>query len=194
LFTGDSQLIKYFFYTSLLFCSAIYANESYKIDPEHSFANWKIRHVVAMTSGTVPDINGIIDINRQNISQSQIEVRINLLGINSNHKKRDEHIKEKKFLDVENFSTVIFVSTKIESSDNQSGIITGELTLHGISKIISMPFKVLGFGDDPWGGYRVGIEVNTSILSTDFGYAWAENNSALGNEVILEFLIEGIKQ
>ena len=57
-----------------------------------------------------------------------------------------------------------------------------------------MPFKVLGFGDDPWGGYRVGIEANTSILSTDFGYAWAENNSALGNEVILEFLIEGIKQ
>ena len=193
-FNGDSQLIKYFLYASFLLYGSLYANESYKIDPEHSFANWKILHVVAMTSGTVPNINGVIDIDRQNINLSKIDVEINLLGINSNHVKRDAHIKEKKFLDVESFSTVTFVSSKIESSDNQTGIITGQLTLHGISKQISMPFKIIGFGDDPWGGYRVGIEANTVILSTDYNYKWTEKNSALGNEVILEFLIEGIRR
>ena len=58
-----------------------------------------------------------------------------------------------------------------------------------------MPFKVLGYGSDPWGGYRVGIQANTTIKVSDFGYTWGEKpNASLGNEVVLEFLIEGIRQ
>jgi len=176
-------------------CYSVGASERYNIDPEHSFSNWKIRHVVSMTSGTVTDMSGLVIIDRDDIKKSKINIKINLLGITSNHKKRDSHIKEKKFLDTENFSKVTFVSNEIKSDNNNSGTISGLINLHGVAKEISMPFKVLGYGSDPWGGYRVGIQANTTIKASDFGYKWGEKlNSSLGNEVELEFLIEGIRQ
>jgi polyisoprenoid-binding protein YceI len=148
-----------------------------------------------MTSGTVSDMSGIIIIDRNDIKNSEINIEINLLGINSNHKKRDSHIKKKKFLDTDNFSKITFVSNKIKSDNNNSGTIKGLINLHGVDKEISMPFRVLGYGDDPWGGYRVGIQANTIIKASDFGYTWGKKiNSSLGDEITLEFLIEGIRQ
>ena len=148
-----------------------------------------------MTSGTVSDMSGIIIIDRNDIKNSEINIEINLLGINSNHKKRDSHIKKKKFLDTDNFSKITFVSNKIKSDNNNSGTIKGLIYLHGVDKEISMPFRVLGYGDDPWGGYRVGIQANTIIKASDFGYTWGKKiNSSLGDEITLEFLIEGIRQ
>ena len=188
-------MTRYFSYFLIFLCYSVGAIETYNIDPEHSFSNWKIRHVVSMTSGTVSDMSGIITIDRDDINKSEINIKINLLGINSNHKKRDLHIKEKNFLDTDNFSKITFVSNEIKSNDNNTGTIKGLLNLHGISKEISMPFKVLGYGSDPWGGYRVGIQANTTIKVSDFGYTWGEKpNASLGNEVVLEFLIEGIRQ
>jgi polyisoprenoid-binding protein YceI len=187
--------MRYLSYFLILICFSVGANERYNIDPEHSFSNWKIRHVVSMTSGTVSDMSGIIIIDRNDIRKSEINIEINLLGINSNHKKRDSHIKEKKFLDTDNFSKITFKSNEIKSDNNNSGTIKGLINLHGVDKEISMPFRVLGYGDDPWGGYRVGIQANTIIKASDFGYTWGKKiNSSLGDEITLEFLIEGIRQ
>ena len=187
--------MKYLSYFLILISFSVDAKERYNIDPEHSFSNWKIRHTVSMTSGTVSDMSGIIIIDRNDIQKSEINIEINLLGINSNHKKRDSHIKEKKFLDTDNFSKITFKSNEIKSDNNNSGTIKGLINLHGVVKEISMPFKVLGYGGDPWGGHRIGIQANTTIKASDFGYTWGEKpNSSLGNKVTLEFLIEGIRQ
>jgi polyisoprenoid-binding protein YceI len=166
----------------------------YNIDNEHSFANFKIRHIVSKTSGTIPNINGLIKIDKNNLSKSSINVQINLMDINTNHKKRDNHIKEKKFLDINNFSIINFTSSKIESKNNIDGLIYGVLELHGVKKNISFPFKVLGFGIDPWGGYRVGIEAKTLINASDYGYKWGiKKNSSLGDKIEINLLIEGKK-
>lgn len=170
------------------------APEAYKIDNAHSFANWSIRHVVSKASGTFNDITGNISIDRDNLANSSVDAKINVLSVNSGHAKRDAHIKEKDYLDTEKFAEMRFVSTKIEAKSTTEGVMTGTLTLHGVTKELSIPFKVLGFGADPWGGQRSGFEAHTAIKASDFGFAWAlKPNAPVGDDIEITLLIEGVK-
>lgn len=168
--------------------------ESYRIDDTHSFANWTIRHVASKTSGTFSDVSGKILIDRENLAHSSVEAKINLLSVNSSHAKRDENIKKDEYLDVAKFAEMTFVSSKVEAKSNTEGVITGTFTLHGVAKQMSFPFTVLGFGTDPWGGYRMGIEAHTSLKASDFGLNWAlKPNAPVGNDIEITLLIEGVK-
>jgi polyisoprenoid-binding protein YceI len=180
----------------VLFYSIAYAEpDAYRIDDTHSFANWSIRHVASKTSGTFSDIKGKILIDQDHLANSSVEAKINMLSVNSNHVKRDEHIKKSDYLDVDKFAEMTFVSTKVEADNNIEGVITGNLTLHGITKTMTFPFKVLGFGADPWGGFRMGIEAHTSIKASDFGFTWGvKPNAPIGDDIEIQLLIEGIKQ
>jgi polyisoprenoid-binding protein YceI len=173
---------------------ALADQEAYRIDDSHSFANWTIRHVASKTSGTFSDIKGKILIDRNNLANSSVEAKINLLSVNSSHAKRDEHIKKAEYLDVTKFSEMTFVSSKIEAKNNTEGLITGTFTMHGVAKQITFPFKVLGFGTDPWGGYRTGIEAHTSLKASDFGFTWPlKPNAPVGDDIEITLLIEGVK-
>lgn len=173
---------------------ALADQETYRIDDNHSFANWTIRHVASKTSGTFTDIKGKILIDRDNLANSSVEAKINLLSVNSSHAKRDEHIKKEDYLDVAKFSEMTFVSSKIETKNNTEGVITGTFTMHGVAKQMTFPFKVLGFGTDPWGGYRTGIEAHTSLKASDFGFTWAlKPNAPVGDDIEITLLIEGVK-
>jgi polyisoprenoid-binding protein YceI len=93
-----------------------------------------------------------------------------------------------------------FMSTKVAVSSSSSiapveGILTGNFTMHGVTKEISFPFKILGFGSDPWGGYRVGLEAHTLIKASDYGFGWASKAGApIGDDIEVTLLIEGVKQ
>lgn len=178
------------------FASNLFAQTGhYKIDPEHSFANWKIRHVVAKTSGTIPNMTGTIQINVEDMNQTSVQVEMSLLDINSHHKKRDNHIQEEKFLNTALNPKIHFVSHQISMTDDNNGIVSGVLSLGGVEKKIDIPFTVLGFGEDPWGGFRVGLEGNIILHASDFGYTWGvKENSALGDKIEINLLLEGIKQ
>ena len=168
--------------------------EAYRIDDGHSFANWTIRHVASKTSGTFSDVKGKILIDRDNLANSSVEAKINVLSVNSSHAKRDEHIKKDEYLDAAKFSEMTFVSSKVEAKNNSEGVITGTLTLHGVAKQMTFPFKVLGFGTDPWGGYRMGLEAHTSLKASDFGFGWATKpNAPVGDDIEITLLIEGVK-
>ncbi len=173
---------------------ALADQETYKIDDSHSFVNWSVRHVVSKTSGTFSDVKGNILIDRKNLANSSIEAKINLLSVNSSHAKRDSHIQKDEYLDVGHFAEAKFVSNKISASSDTEGTLTGKLTLHGVTREISFPFKVLGFGADPFGGYRMGLEGRTSINASDYGFAWPlKPNAPVGDDVELTLLIEGVK-
>lgn len=169
--------------------------EVYGIDNSHSFANFSVRHVVSKTSGTFPDIKGKIVIDRADLSKSSVEARINVLSVNTSHAKRDAHIKEKpEYLEAGKFGQMDFVSTKVEATGPDAGILTGKLTLHGVTREISFPFKVLGFGKDPWGGNRMGVEAHTSLKASDYGFGWAADpNGPVGNDIEITLFIEGVK-
>lgn len=174
---------------------AVAGQETYEIDPAHSFANWTIRHVVAKTSGTFNEIKGKVMIDRENLANSGVDATINVFSVSSNHPKRDEHIKKEDFLDASKYGEMRFVSSKVTASGTNEGVLTGKLTLHGVTKEISFPFKVLGFGSDPWGGYRTGIEAQTSIKASDYGFTWAAKpNAPLGDDIQITLLIEGVRK
>jgi len=168
--------------------------DAYRIDDTHSFANWTIRHVASKTSGTFSDIKGKILIDRANLANSSVEAKINVLSVNSSHAKRDDHIKKSDYLDAEKFSEMTFVSTKIVANSESEGVITGSFTMHGVTKEMTFPFKVLGFGLDPWGGYRMGIEAHTTLKASNFGFSWPlKPDPPVGDEIEITLLIEGVR-
>ncbi len=179
----------------VLACShALAEPEAYRIDDSHSFANWSLRHVASKTSGTFSDITGKILIDRDNLANSSVEAKINMLSVNSSHAKRDKNIQKADFLDVEKFAEMTFVSKKIEAKSNTEGVMTGVLTMHGVAKEMTFPFKVLGFGIDPWGGNRTGFEAKTLLKASDFGFGWGiKPNAPVGNDIEITLLIEAVK-
>ena len=182
--------------TALILASshAIAEPDAYRIDDSHSFANWSIRHVASKTSGTFSDITGKILIDAKDLTKSSVEAKINMLSVNSSHAKRDEHIKKPEYLDVEKFAEMTFVSKKIEAKSNTEGVMTGALTMHGVTKEMTFPFKVLGFGIDPWDGYRTGFEAHTALKASDFGFAWPlKKDAPVGDDIEITLLIEGVK-
>jgi len=183
--------------TIIVFSNATMADpEAYRIDNTHSFANWTIRHVASKTSGTFSDVSGKLLIDSKNLAHSSITAKINVLSVNSSHQKRDEHIKKAEYLDAATFSEMTFVSTKVTvlANNNSEGVLTGNFTMHGVTKEITFPFKILGFGSDPWGGFRVGVEAHTLIKASDYGFGWASKVGApVGDDIEVTLLIEGVK-
>lgn len=169
--------------------------ENYKIDNAHSFANFSIRHVASKLSGTFSDVTGNLKIDRDNLANSSVDAKISLLSVNTSLAKRDEHIKKEEYLDVGHFADMQFVSTKVLASKNANeGVITGKLTIHGVTKELTFPFKVLGYANDPWGGYRTGIEAKTNLKASDFGFSWAAKaGGPVGDDLEVTLLIEGVK-
>lgn len=174
--------------------AAVAGPVTYKIDAAHSFANWSVRHVVAKASGTFNEITGNISIDADNLANSSVDAKINVLSVNSGLAKRDAHIKEKDYLNAGQFAEMRFVSTKIEAKSATEGMMTGKFTMNGVTKEIALPFKVLGFGNDPWGGERSGFEAKTSLKASDYGFGWGvKPNAPVGDDIEVTLLIEAVK-
>jgi polyisoprenoid-binding protein YceI len=171
--------------------------ETYMIDKVHSMANFKIRHLFSKVSGTFSDLTGTIWIDRGNLETSRVDATINVHSVDTNHEKRDNHLRSKDFFHVDKYPIMRFVSTTIKVTGENEGVMSGELTMHGVTRSVQLPFKILGFGPDPWGGYRSGFEATTIIKRSDFGINYGldpkKGGSAVGDEVEINILIEGIK-
>jgi polyisoprenoid-binding protein YceI len=170
--------------------------ETYAIASDHSFANWTIRHVAARVSGTFSDVTGKVTIDRQNLANSRVDATINVLSLNSSHRERDSHLLTSEFFDALKFKTMRFVSTAVKPTAPDRGILVGDLTIHGVTRPVELSFRVLGFGPDPWGGYRSGFEATTVLKRSDFGITWGldmPGGGPVGDEVEITLLIEGVK-
>lgn len=170
------------------------ATDTYTIDAAHSFANFSIRHVVSKASGTFNDVTGVVTLDPFNLSTASVRATINVSSVNTGFAKRDEHIKADKYLDVAKYTQIQFESTKVIPSNQTQAVIKGNLTMHGVTKAIEFPVKVLGYGSDPWGGQRAGFEGKLMLKASDYGFAWATGpNSPVGDDIEVTLLIEGVK-
>jgi polyisoprenoid-binding protein YceI len=167
--------------------------ETYSIDSAHSFANWEVRHIVARTSGTFHDIRGNITLDTGNLSFSSVNAVISVYSLNSSHLRRDVHTLAEDFLDARNHPEITFVSTVVQPSSAERGTMKGQLTLHGVTRPISLDYQILGIGPDPWGGIRAGFKAVTRIKRSDYGITKFTPNGPVGNEVDITLLIEGIR-
>ncbi len=189
--------------TKLALASAFFATAflptvnaaDYIIDSKgaHASINFKIQHLgYSWLTGRFDKFGGSFSYDAANISASKIEVNIDTSSVNSNHAERDKHLKSDDFLDVSAFANAKFVSKSVTDKGDGKLAITGTLTLHGVSKEITIDAQTVGEGKDPWGGYRVGFSGTTNIALTDF--AIKMNLGPASNNVELNLYIEGIKQ
>lgn len=173
---------------------------TWTIDPDHSNVGFKVRHLmVSNVKGNFDKHTGTVEIDDKEITKSKVEVTIDTNSINTNVKKRDEHLRSADFFDVAKFPTMTFVSKKVAKAGNDKLKVTGDLTLHGVTKQVVLdvegPSKE---SKDPWGNIRKGATATTKINRKDFGLVWnaalETGGVAVGDEITITLEIEMIKK
>ena len=164
----------------------------YAIDTAHSFVEFRIKHLgYSWLYGRFNRFSGHFSYDADNPQASAISVSIDTASVDTNHAERDKHLRGSDFLDVAKYPEATFESTKY-SGDAQSGTLEGMLTLHGVTKPISIHLEKLGEGNDPWGGYRAGFIGTTTLTRRDFGISY--NLGPASESMELELGIEGIRK
>jgi polyisoprenoid-binding protein YceI len=174
-------------------------SSSYKIDAAHSTAHFVVRHMmITNVRGSFSNVQGSVTWDSANPALSTVEAVIDATTINTNEPQRDAHLKSADFLDAEKFPAITFKSTAVESEGEGELKITGDLTIHGVTKQVAL--KVEGptaEGKDPWGNSRIGASAATKIKRSDFGLTWnatLETGGILvGDEIKIEVEVSLIK-
>jgi len=171
----------------------VLAQDTYKIDPVHSEISFKIRHLLAKTSGRFSRFGGTIKVDPADISKSSVEVSIEAASINTDNENRDKHLKTAEFFDVEKFPTITFKSTSVKEVAKGKLEITGDFTLHGVTKTITFPITNAGTGPGMKPGAVVAgfIDGALTLNRNDFGIKTYPG--ALGEDVAISLNIEAGK-
>lgn len=179
--------------STLLGANALAAD--YVIDSKgaHASINFKIQHLgYSWLTGRFNDFSGSFSYDPDNVADSEITVMIDPASVDSNHAERDKHLRSDEFLAVDKYPEAKFVSTKITNVDGDEFDVVGDLTLHGVTKQVTIEAEKVGEGKDPWGGYRAGFEGETEIRLKDFGIDY--DLGPASRTVELELHVEGVKQ
>ena len=183
---------------ALLLSSMAFADQpggTYQFDKKgaHQFVTFKISHLgYSWLYGRFNDFNGTFTVDAENPENSQVTATIQTASVDSNHAERDKHLRSDDFLDVSEYPTATFKSTNIEKTGEKTAKITGDFTLHGVTKPVTLDAKLIGYGDDPWGGYRMGLEASTTLTLSDFGITKDLGPASETVEIIIS--VEGVRQ
>lgn len=167
----------------------------YQIDTggAHAFIVFKIPHLgYSILLGQFERFSGEFTYDADNVEASTISVTIDTTSLDSNHAERDKHLKGEDYLDTERYPTATFSSTKITDQGDGRLQVQGTLTLHGVTRDITIDATKVGEGRDPWGGYRAGFSGTTVLRLKDFDIP--ERLGPASTEVEMELHIEGIRQ
>ena len=174
------------------------AGENFKIDKSHSAADFKIRHMMSNVTGRFADFDGALSIDRARPAASSVEFTINTASIDTGNDNRDKHLRSADFFEVEKFPQITFKSTKVAPAGKDKFDVTGNLTMHGVTKEVTLPVTFLGFAKDPWGNERAGFEIETTLNRKDYGLNWNkaldQGGFLLADEVKVSIAIEAVKQ
>jgi len=121
-----------------------FAQDVYTIDAVHSQVGFRIRHLVAKTSGRFTKFTGAVTVDTKEMSKSSVAVTIDAASINTDNEARDKHLRSSDFFDVEKFPTITFKSTEVKEVEKGRLQVTGLLTMHGVSKSITFPITNAG--------------------------------------------------
>ncbi|MEG7359411.1 YceI family protein [Pseudomonas citronellolis] len=166
----------------------------YKIDKEgqHAFIEFRIKHLgYSWLYGRFDDFDGAFTFDEKNPAADKVKVTINTNSVNTNHAERDKHLRSGDFLNVSKNPTATFESTGVKV-DGKNAEITGNLTLNGVTKPVTIKAELVGQGDDPWGGYRAGFLGTTTLKLKDFNIQ--RDLGPASQEVELTLSVEGVRQ
>lgn len=189
------KLLRIIALTIVLSAPTLSAAADYVIDTEkaHAFIQFRIKHLgYSWLLGRFNDFDGTFSYDEADPAASKVEVTIKTASIDSNHAERDKHLRGEEFLEVDKFPQATFVSTGFTENDDKTAVLTGNLTLHGVTRPVSLAVKPIGHGPDPWGGKRRGFEATTALKLADYNIDFDLGPAA--REVELFLSVEGIEQ
>ena len=173
---------------------------TYQLDTDHSSIQFKIRHLtVSNVTGAFNKMKGSASVEGEDLATLKVEVTIDAASVDTGHQKRDEHLRNADFLDVAKYPTITFVSKKVVKADPGKLRITGDLTLHGVTREITVDLEgPTPEIKDPWGNFRRGATGTAKIDRRDFGITWNKaldtGGLVVGNEVGIQVDIEWVRK
>jgi polyisoprenoid-binding protein YceI len=176
------------------------ATTTWQIDPAHTAASFAVRHLMISTvRGEFKGITGSVNWDDQDIAKSTVDVTIDAKTVDTNEPNRDKDLKSDKFFDVEKYPTITFKSKKVEQVSAGKLKVTGDLTIHGITKEVVLDVEGPSSSiKDPWGNTRVAISAITKVNRQDYGVKWNANidggGVVVGDDVNITIDLEMIKK
>jgi polyisoprenoid-binding protein YceI len=169
-----------------------FAGDSYTIDHDHSIAIFRITHVNTSASwGRFDDVSGKF-VEDADPSKSTVEVTVKTDSVDTNQKKRDEHLKSPDFLNAKQFPAMTFKSKSVKKVDDKTFEVSGDFTLHGVTKPLTVKLARIGSGKSPFGDFRAGYETTFTIKRSDFDMK--NMLDAVGDEVQVTLSVEGVRE
>jgi len=168
----------------------------YTIDPSHTRVGFSARHaMVTKVRGQFDEFEGSAHVDTVNPANSSVSVTIQAASVTTRNEQRDGHLKTPDFFDIANYPQITFVSTDVER-DGAEWAITGDLTINGVTKSVTIPFEETGSAKDPFGNTRVGFEGDVTIDRTEwnlsFNAALETGGVLVSEKVKLEFDVSAI--
>jgi polyisoprenoid-binding protein YceI len=173
--------------------------DTWKIDPAHTNVEFTVRHMmISNIKGQFQKTSGTIATNGSDPASAKIDATIDATSIDTRVEKRDMHLKSPDFLDVAKYPTITFKSTKVEADGPGKWKVTGDLTLHGVTKPVVLEVEGSGPPIQVMGRTRAGASATTKIKRSDFGLTWNQalesGGVMVGDEVAISIDVEAIKK
>ena len=166
----------------------------WSIDKSHSSIKFEIRHFFSNVPGAFHEYNANVSFDPQNLDESSIDVTIQVASIDTENEKRDAHLKNEDFFEVDTWPTITFLSSKISSTGENTFLAKGKLTMKDVTVDFDLPFTLLGVMDHPWqeNTKLAGITSNFQLLRNDFGVGTGNyiSDAVIGNEVNITLNLE----
>jgi polyisoprenoid-binding protein YceI len=170
-----------------------FAADTYDIDPVHSAYLFKVKHLgVSYSYGRFNESSGTFALDAENPANNRIEIEVKTDSIDTDNKDRDKHLRSADFFNTAEYPTMTFTSTSFKKVDDNHFEVTGDLTIHGVTKSVSVTAELVGIAADPKGDTRAGLQTVITINRTEFGMD--KMVGPVGAEVELTISVEGIRQ
>jgi polyisoprenoid-binding protein YceI len=187
-------------FTAVAFSStlAAQADETYKFDPAHSSISFKVRHFFSYVTGNFTKFDGTIRVDPEHPEKSSVTATIQADSVDTKNDKRDEDLRSADFFDTAKFPTITFKSKSVKRTGEDSGDVVGDLTMHGVTKEITLHGKLLGKGKGMGGREISGWQLTTAqpIKRADYGLTWSktvEGTAVVGQDVEVTIDVEADK-
>ncbi|MFD3801763.1 YceI family protein [Kocuria palustris] len=172
---------------------------TWSIDPTHSRVGFSSRHaMVTKVRGAFNDVSGTAQLDAEDMSRSQVRVVLQVASVDTRSPQRDAHLRSADFFDAQQHPTIEFDSTAVDEVDENQYIVTGELTIRGVTRTISVPLELLGVDTDPFGQLRAGLEGSRRIDRKDWGVSWNtpldSGGVLVSDKITLEFELSLVKE
>jgi len=173
-------------------------SSTWTLDPAHTLVEFAAKHLMITTvKGRFTGVSGTIHIDETDPTASSVEAVIDSASIDTRTDQRDAHLKSADFLEVARYPQITFRSTRVERAGDAHYRVTGDLTIHGVTKPVVLDVHDEGRTKDPWGGERAGFSATTRIDRRDFGLTWSQvvesGGLVVGNEIRITLEVEATR-